>query len=68
VIWPENHKTVELGIITLISVDPDSAKSEKALAFDTRFQQRIGAPFAKLLVLLSSQPIAACNPHVIDTK
>jgi catalase len=34
VVWPDDHKTVELGTISLVTVDPDSAAAEKALAFD----------------------------------
>ena len=34
VVWPDDHKTVVLGTITLTSVDPDSAAAEKKLAFD----------------------------------
>lgn len=34
IVWPADRKTVELGVITITSVDPDSAASEKALAFD----------------------------------
>jgi catalase len=33
-VWRDDHKTVELGTITLTTVDPDSATAEKALAFD----------------------------------
>jgi catalase len=34
VIWPEDRKKVELGIITITSVVPDSVAAERALAFD----------------------------------
>jgi catalase len=34
VVWPDDHKAVGLGTITLITVDTDSATAERALAFD----------------------------------
>jgi len=34
VLWPEDRKKVELGIITITSVDADSAAAERRLAFD----------------------------------
>ena len=33
-VWPDSRKTIELGIITIESVVPDSAAAERALAFD----------------------------------
>jgi catalase len=56
VVWADDHKTVELGIITLTSIDPDSAKSEKTLAFDpTRLTDGIE---------LSDDPIPALRSRV----
>lgn len=34
IVWPETRKTVELGILTVNSVVPDSAAAEQQLAFD----------------------------------
>ena len=34
VVWPDNRRKVELGIITITSVVPDSAAAERELAFD----------------------------------
>jgi len=34
VVWPDDRKKVELGIITIASVVPDSAAAERKLAFD----------------------------------
>jgi catalase len=34
VVWPDDRKKVELGVITISSVVPDSATAERALAFD----------------------------------
>ena len=34
VVWPDDRKKVELGIITITSVVPDSAAAERELAFD----------------------------------
>ena len=34
VVWPDEHKKVELGIITITSVVPDSTTAERELAFD----------------------------------
>lgn len=34
VVWPDDHKKVELGIITVTAVVPDSAAAERKLAFD----------------------------------
>lgn len=33
-VWPDTHEVVELGIITITSVVPDSAVAERQLAFD----------------------------------
>jgi catalase len=33
-VWPDSRKTIELGIITINSVVPDSAAAERELAFD----------------------------------
>jgi catalase len=33
-VWPDDRRTVELGILSLTSVVPDSAAAEKDLAFD----------------------------------
>lgn len=34
VVWPGDRKTIDLGTITIASIDPDSDEAEKALAFD----------------------------------
>lgn len=34
IIWPDDRKKVELGIITITSIVPDSAAAERDLAFD----------------------------------
>jgi len=34
IVWPDDRKKVELGIITIASVVPDSAAAERELAFD----------------------------------
>lgn len=34
IVWPDDHRTVELGVITVSSIVPDSAIAESALAFD----------------------------------
>ncbi len=34
VVWPDDRKKVELGVITISSVVPDSVTAERALAFD----------------------------------
>jgi catalase len=34
IVWPESRKVVPLGVITIESVDPDSASAERKLAFD----------------------------------
>ncbi len=34
IVWPDDRKRVELGIITLVSVVPDSVAAERELAFD----------------------------------
>lgn len=34
IVWPEDRKSVELGLITLTSVVPDSTATEQQLAFD----------------------------------
>ena len=34
IVWPDDRKTIELGIITITTVDTDSAEAQKALAFD----------------------------------
>ena len=34
VVWADDRKKVEMGTITITSVDPDSASAEKSLAFD----------------------------------
>jgi catalase len=34
VVWPEDRKTIELGTVTITSVDPHSDQMEKSLAFD----------------------------------
>ena len=34
IVWPDDRKTVELGTITVTSVDPNSDATEKQLAFD----------------------------------
>jgi catalase len=34
IVWPNTRKVVELGIMTITSVAPDSAAAERALAFD----------------------------------
>jgi len=55
-VWPDDRKTVELGIITLLTVDPDSAIDEKALAFDpTRLTDGIQ---------LSDDPLPALRSRV----
>ena len=33
-VWPDDRKTIEVGIISVISVASDSSGVEKALAFD----------------------------------
>jgi catalase len=56
VVWPDDHKTVELGTITLAAVDSDSAAAEKALAFDpTRLTDGIE---------LSDDPLPALRSRV----
>jgi catalase len=34
VVWPDDHKIVDLGVITISSVVPDNAAAEQNLAFD----------------------------------
>jgi catalase len=34
VVWPDDHKIVDLGVITISSVVPDNAAAEQKLAFD----------------------------------
>ena len=34
VVWPQDRKTVEVGVISVVSVVPDAAAAERALAFD----------------------------------
>jgi len=34
VVWPDDRRKVELGVITITSIVPDSAAAERALAFD----------------------------------
>jgi catalase len=34
IVWPEDRRTIELGTITLTSVDADNESNERALAFD----------------------------------
>ena len=34
VVWPDDRKKVDMGTITITTVDPDSASAEKSLAFD----------------------------------
>jgi catalase len=34
IVWPEDHKTIEVGKISVKSIDADSASAEKMLAFD----------------------------------
>jgi catalase len=56
VIWPDGRKKVELGIITVTSVVPDSAAAEKRLAFDpTRLTDGIE---------LSDDPLPALRSRV----
>ena len=56
VVWPEDHKTVDMGTISLTAVDPDSASAEKALAFDpTRLTDGIE---------LSDDPLPALRSRV----
>lgn len=55
-VWPDNRRTVELGIITITSVLPDSAVAEKKLAFDpTRLVDGIE---------LSDDPLPTLRSHV----
>jgi catalase len=56
VIWPDGRKKVELGIITVTSVVPDTAAAEKRLAFDpTRLTDGIE---------LSDDPLPALRSRV----
>ena len=34
IVWPDDRKTVDMGTITITSVDPNSDAAEKVLAFD----------------------------------
>jgi catalase len=34
IVWPDDRKTIDVGTISVTSIDPNSAASEKALAFD----------------------------------
>lgn len=34
IVWPDDRKTIELGTITITTVDPNSDAAQKALAFD----------------------------------
>jgi catalase len=34
IVWPEDHKKIELGVITISSIVADSTQAEKDLAFD----------------------------------
>jgi catalase len=55
-VWPDSRRKVELGIITIASVVPDSAAAERALAFDpTRLVDGIE---------LSDDPLPALRSHV----
>jgi len=56
VVWPDDHKKIELGIITITSVVPDSAAAERELAFDpTRLIDGIE---------LSDDPLPVLRSHV----
>ena len=56
VVWPDDHKKIELGIITITSVVPDSAAAEGELAFDpTRLIDGIE---------LSDDPLPVLRSHV----
>jgi len=56
VVWPADRKTVELGVISITSVAPNSASVEKALAFDpTRLTDGIE---------LSDDPLPALRSRV----
>ncbi len=55
-VWPDDHRKVELGVITVSSIVPDSATAERALAFDpTRLIDGIE---------LSDDPLPALRSHV----
>ena len=68
VVWPDDRKIVELGTITLITVDPDSATTEKALAFDpTRLTDGIefvGRSIASVAVT-GLRPFGRASAHAI---
>jgi catalase len=34
IVWPDDRQTIELGTVTIMTVDPDSDEAQKALAFD----------------------------------
>ena len=34
IVWPDDRRTIDLGTITITTVDPDSDAAQKALAFD----------------------------------
>jgi len=56
VVWPDDRKKIELGIISITSVVPDSAAAEKSLAFDpTRLTDGIE---------LSDDPLPALRSRV----
>jgi catalase len=56
IVWPDNRKTIDLGTITITTVDPDSDAASKALAFDpTRLTDGIE---------LSDDPLPALRSRV----
>lgn len=56
IIWPEDRKTINLGTITITTVDPNSDVTQKALAFDpTRLTDGIE---------LSADPLPALRSRV----
>ncbi len=55
-VWPDDRKKIELGIISVTSIVPDSAAAERKLAFDpTRLVDGIE---------LSDDPLPALRSHV----
>jgi hypothetical protein len=53
-VWPDDRRKVELGVITITSIAPDSAAAERALAFDlTRLVDGIELSDDPLLMLRS---------------
>jgi catalase len=56
IVWPADRKTIDLGTITIMTIDPDSDAASKALAFDpTRLTDGIE---------LSDDPLPALRSRV----